>query len=323
MRCKMAKSRKAYIQKAYTSRRYSENFAELSSTKTLYENLLCNIVSSTFIWDVPEELSEYGFVNSKYIENNLLNYKLACAKIDSLDLPIMLPFNAFGEKNIYGEFSTIQLISPYNGMSYESNLPNFAILSDYNHGNIRNIINYYSNFFTCIDMLQNLNLNVQKTPYLITASDESMKLALKNVFADIEGYKEAISIDKFFDKDAIQILNLNAPFLSDKLQDLKSQKIIEFMMWIGIPVPFDKKERVNNTESLQNLALPLASIYARMENRKLFCEQIKKRLNLDFNVRYNDHILNEDGFLKMFTALRGGEKNVDNEFTANSFNVAK
>lgn len=319
----MAKSRSKYLQKQYTNRRYTENFAEYNLTKRMYEDLLCNIVSSMYIWDIPPELSENKFIDSKYIETNLLNYSLACAISTDFDVPILLPFNAFSDRNIYGEFKEIQLFSIFNGATFTAHLPNYATICDYNLGNIRNIINYYSDFFTCIDMTQNINLNTQKTPFIITAEDDNQKLAIKNVFAEIDGYKNAVAVDKFFDKSAINVIKFDSPFLSDKLQEIKNAKILEFMSWIGIPVPLDKKERLNNSESLQNLALPLAGIYARMENRLSFCEKAKKRLHLDFNVRYNDHILSENGFLEMFTAIKRGDNHADNDSSTNSSTITE
>ena len=156
---------------------------------------------------------------------------------------------------------------------------------------------FYANKLWKIDRAIDVNVSGQRFPVAILC-DENQRLTLKNVYKQYDGNEPFIFGSKDLDLNAITTINTGAPFVADKLQQLKNNTWSEAMMCLGIPnSPTEKKERLVAGEAKVSQGGTLASRSSRLEMRKTACEEINKMFGLDIDVEYNQDldITTEDG----------------------------
>lgn len=120
-----------------------------------------------------------------------------------------------------------------------------------------------------------VNLNAQKTPVLIGATDTN-KLSMRNIYNQYEGNAPVIMADKSFDPKTIQVFKTDAPFVCDKLNDQKNAYKSEFLTYLGINnTSIDKKERLVSAEATSNNQEIKNSNNIMLKSRKEFVERAK------------------------------------------------
>jgi hypothetical protein len=86
-------------------------------------------------------------------------------------------------------------------------------------------------------------------------------------------------------------MRTDAPFLCDKLNDIKSVIWNELLTYLGISnVNIVKKERLVSDEVLRNQGGTVFSRYSRLESRRKACEQINEMFGLNVSVDYRENI---------------------------------
>ena len=138
-----------------------------------------------------------------------------------------------------------------------------------------------------LDRIIDVNANAQKTPILIKGN-EQQRLTLKNLYKEYDGNAPVIFADKSLDMNALQILSTQAPYVADKIYQLKTQIWNEALTYLGISnVSFQKRERMVSDEVTRSQGGTVASRYSRLNARRQACEQINKmfELNIDCNFR--------------------------------------
>lgn len=134
----------------------------------------------------------------------------------------------------------------------------------------------------CIDV----NARAQKTPVLIRVK-ETQRLTLENVYMQYDGNQPVIFATENFDPEAIGVLRTEAPYVADKLYQLKTQYWNEALTYLGISnTNTTKKERMITDEVIRNMGGVIASRYSRLEARRQACEQINDMFGLDIEVDY-------------------------------------
>lgn len=108
----------------------------------------------------------------------------------------------------------------------------------------------YCDRISHIERVMDLNIDAQKTPYIIEAAPE-IQLSVKNVFKQIREMAQAIFINnnKGGIRDKVKILNLNAPYLVDKLYAQKQNEINDALNFLGINTIDEKRERLITGEA--------------------------------------------------------------------------
>lgn len=120
-----------------------------------------------------------------------------------------------------------------------------------------------------------VNLNAQKTPVLIGATDTN-KLSLKNIYNQYEGNAPVILADKSFDPNSIKVFQTEAPFVCDKMNDQKNAYKSEFLTYLGINnTNIDKKERLVSAEATSNNQEIKNSNNIMLKSRKEFVKRAK------------------------------------------------
>lgn len=133
------------------------------------------------------------------------------------------------------------------------------------------------------------NANAQKTPLMILC-DERTRLTMENLYQKYEGNAPFIfgsSRNSDLSVTSIQAMNTQAPYLADKLYQLKANIWNEALTFLGISnISITKKERMLSDEVNRMQGGVLASRYSATEARKQACEEINNMFGLNIDVEF-------------------------------------
>lgn len=151
---------------------------------------------------------------------------------------------------------------------------------------------FYARKLWEIDRTIDINVKAQKTPVLILANEDE-RLTMKNVYMQYDGNQPFIFGSKNMGlKDNIEVLKTDAPYLADKLMELKNQIWNEAMTYLGISnVSYQKKERLISDEVSRSMGGTIASRQSRLQMRKEACDKINEMFGLNISVDYREDFM--------------------------------
>ena len=147
-----------------------------------------------------------------------------------------------------------------------------------------------------LDRIIDVNANAQKTPVLVQGT-EKQRLTLVNLYKEFDGNAPFIFGDKNLDLNSLRAISTNAPYVADKLYQLKTQIWNEALTYLGISnLNIQKKERMITDEVQRNQGGTIASRYSRLEARREAVDKINRMFGTDISVDYREdfQITNED-----------------------------
>ena len=267
----------------------------------LYYHRLMELSMSMFEWkNLPDSVDErflemclFGEGMCIFFEDEVLGYLgLQCA--------IGGPLNVYRipvERRAYAT----------NGYQRELNDKNSVIIwNNMLHTNSMLPILDYSQKLWDIDRSIIINAKAQKTPIAILC-DEKQRLSLKQVYEQYEGNQPFIFGNNSLDLKSIQAIKTDAPYVADKLYQLKTQIWNEALTYLGISnTNMQKKERMLTDEVIRNMGGTIASRYSRLNTRKQACEEINKMFGLDIDVIFREDYREADDEM-MFAGETGEE----------------
>lgn len=172
------------------------------------------------------------------------------------------------------------------------------------------IVETYARRLYELDRSIDVNAKAQKTPIFIQC-DETQRLTMKNMYMKYEGNEPFIFGDKSLNPNALKVLKTDAPYVADKLYQLKTQIWNEALTYLGISnLNIQKKERLVADEVVRNQGGTIASRYSRLESRRRACEQINKMFGLDIDCDYREDYREADDET-MFAGQTGDESAED------------
>lgn len=147
-----------------------------------------------------------------------------------------------------------------------------------------------------LDNIIMINAKAQKTPLMIL-SDEKQRLTLKNLYLKYDGNQPFIFGNKNdLNPNTIQAMNTNAPYIADKIYDLKVKIWNEALTFLGIPnISITKKERMITDEVMRSQGGVLASRFSCLNARKQACDEINRMFNLNIDVEFMNDDISEGG----------------------------
>lgn len=198
-----------------------------------------------------------------------------------------------------------------NGYNKELDGTNSVIIfNNYLHTNSMLDVEMYSKRLYDLDRAIDVNAKAQKTPVLIQC-DESQRLTMKNLYKQYDGNEPFIFGSKGLDANGLKVLQTGAPYVADKLYELKSQIWNEALTYLGISnTNVTKKERMISDEVIRNMGGTIASRYSRLESRRQAVEQINKMFNLNIEVNYRADYREADDELMLSGDTGTGEKTI-------------
>ena len=136
-----------------------------------------------------------------------------------------------------------------------------------------------------IELALGVNIDAQKTPILIRCDDKT-KTSLEVVYNQYQGNKPVIYATKSLGDKPLEVLNTQAPFVSDKLREEKRSVWNEALEFLGINTnPSDKKkERLISVEVEANNEQIDIQALTMLAQRQYACEAINKKYGLNVSV---------------------------------------
>ena len=132
-------------------------------------------------------------------------------------------------------------------------------------------------------------------------------MSLINLYKEYDGNQPFIAVEKGLTDKGLSVLKTDAPYVCDKIYQLKLQIWNEALTYLGISnTNFQKKERLISDEVSRNMGSTIASRYSRLDMRKKACEEINKMFNLDIDVFYKSDYRETDDEVMLDSAT--GEK---------------
>lgn len=190
-----------------------------------------------------------------------------------------------------------------------TNKDSVIVYNNYLHTNSRLDADMFARRLYNLDRAIDVNANAQKTPVLIKCSQEE-RLTLLNVYKQWDGNEPLIMGDKGLNTNAMTVLKTDAPYVCDKLYQLKTQIWNEALTYMGISnINVQKKERLITDEVTRNQGGTIASRYSRLNARRDACKKINAMFGLEVWCDYReDYQTVDDG-----NDTVNGEPNSDGE----------
>jgi hypothetical protein len=237
-----------------------------------------NIAINRFKWTgLPPNMKE------KYIEEVLFNEGRVAFYDSSKYGLIALPCNPDGEVNVYGEHLKYK-VNGYNHIEDVEEFQNSVIIRNNELETPTSFyIRTYAERLAKIERLLDVNIDQQKTPYIIKGTDKNI-LTLKNIIKQVQDGEIAIYLDKNMDMN-IEVLKTTAPFIAIETMDYKNQVRNELHTFLGINnANTDKKERLLSNEVDSNNEVIISHFEMQLSAREKARDQINEMFGCNVNV---------------------------------------
>lgn len=280
---------------------FSESAYLNNGTYGFYLSRLMELAMSMFEWkNVPES------IDTRFLELTLFSDGQAVFfKDEEMDKFLALQCIINGRLDVY-RVPINRRAFAVNG--YQRNLTNKDSVIIYNNflrTNSYQMCVLYAKKLYNLDRIIDVNANAQKTPVLITV-DETQRLTALNAYKDWDGNQPVIYGDKALDPNLLRVLKTDAPYVSDKIYQLKVQYWNEALTYLGISnLNVQKKERLVADEVVRSQGGTIASRYSRLEARREACRKINAMFGLNMDVDYREDFREADDEI-MFTGQTGG-----------------
>ena len=272
-----------------------------SVTYSTWFNRLYNIAISRFEWlNLPDTCNEKFIEQVLFFNGFMVGYKdtalnsfliMPCTNNSVLDIfGYPAKVNAYG----YNGYMT-QNLTPYTiTLGQEPTRADAALLyANYSRCPDLPAVLYFARKLTKIDRTIDVNINVQKTPYIISCG-ENQRLTVANMFKQVDNFEPAIITTKFYGLNGekpINVMDLKPPFVADKMQTLKRQVYQEALTYLGIEANTSEKAERQVTEELTaNMGETESMRQSPLASRKQFCKEFNKIYGTNIDVKFRSDL---------------------------------
>lgn len=267
-------------------KQFWESAAINNATYAQYMRRLTELTISMFEWkNIPDS------VDPRFLELTLFSDGQAVFFKDEVMGYLALQCAANGNFNQY-RVPIRRRAYAVNGYQRDLDQNNSVIIyNNYLRTNSALDVQMFAKRLYNLDRAIDVNANAQKTPIMILC-DETQRLTVQNLYKQYDGNEPVIFGDRGLNTNAeIKVLNTGAPFVCDRLYELKTQLWNEALTYLGISsVNSVKKERLISDEVTRNLGATVASRYSRLQARKEACQQINKMFGLNIDCEYRQDV---------------------------------
>lgn len=263
---------------------FDESMVLNNLTYRQYLNRLTELAISMFEWkNLPDT------VDARYLELHLFETGCMVYFKDEVIGDLCLDCIVNGRLDVYGNPLLRRAYSGYNNYQKLLKYNNSVIIwNNYLHSNSILDVEMFARRLYNIDRIIDVNANAQKTPVLLQGT-EKQRLTLLNLYKEYDGNAPFIFGDKNLDLNSLKALTTNAPYVCDKLYQLKTQIWNEALTYLGISnINIQKKERLVTDEVTRNQGGTIASRYSRLESRRQAVEKINDMFGTNIEVNYRE-----------------------------------
>lgn len=287
---------------------FDESMVLNNLTYRQYLNRLTELAISMFEWkNLPDT------VDARYLELHLFETGCMVYFKDDVIGDLCLDCIVQGRLDVYGNPLLRRAYSGYNNYQKLLKYDNSVIIwNNYLHSNSILDVEMFARRLYNIDRIIDVNANAQKTPVLLQGT-EKQRLTLLNLYKEYDGNAPFIFGDKNLDINSLKAFSTNAPYVCDKLYQLKTQIWNEALTYLGISnINIQKKERLITDEVTRNQGGTIASRYSRLESRRQAVEKINEMFGANIEVNYREDFKqygDNDVADNAGKATTGGEEN--------------
>ena len=266
---------------------FGESATVNNLTYMQYLNRLTELSVSMFEWkNLPPT------VDARYLELHLFETGSMVYFDDDVIGNLCLDCLPSGRLDVYGNPVLRRAYSGYNNyqkLLKESN--SVIIWNNYLHTNSILEMKMFARRLYNLDRIIDVNANAQKTPVLIQGT-EQQRLTLKNLYKEFDGNSPFIFGDKNLDLNSLKCLQTGAPYVCDKLYNLKQMYWNEALTYLGINNNgAQKRERMLAIEGSQAQGGTISSRYSRLQSRREAVEKINAMFGTNIEVNYREDFM--------------------------------
>lgn len=261
---------------------FGESAVMNNATYIQYFNRLVELSVSMFEWQgLPET------VDPRYLELHLFQNGSMVYFRDEVMGDLCLDCIANGQFDVYGNPISRRAYSSYNQYQKTLNESDSVIIwNNYLRQPSVLDVKMFAKRLYNLDRIIDVNANAQKTPVLVQGT-EKQRLTLVNLYKEFDGNAPFIFGDKNLDLNSLRAISTNAPYVADKLYQLKTQIWNEALTYLGISnLNIQKKERMITDEVQRDQGGTIASRYSRLEARREAVDKINRMFGTDISVDY-------------------------------------
>lgn len=255
-----------------------------NATYIQYYNRLIELSIAMFDWTgLPDT------IDPRFLELTLFKYGQAVFFEDEVMGYLALTNAVQGGFDVYGYPVASRAYSPYNNYQKTLTLDDSVIIyNNYLRKPSSLDVEVFAKRLYNLDRVIDVNANAQKTPVLIKCA-ETQRLTMKNLYKEFDGNSPVIFGDNGLNDANFTVLSTEAPYVADRIYQLKTQIWNEALTYLGISnINVQKKERLITDEVSRNMGGVIASRYSRLNARQNACEKINKMFGLNVWCEYRD-----------------------------------
>lgn len=278
-------ARKRKIVPSRDNRQFWESAFDNKMTFWSYYHRLVELAISRFEWkNLPET------VDPRFLELVLLSDGMVVYFDDDIIGNVVMRTMISGTLNIY-DVPTRRRAYAVNGYSRDLDESNSVLI--YNNylrlPNVSDIAMYAQRLYD-IDQTIDVNAKAQKTPILVQAT-EAERLTMQNLYKQYSGNQPFIFGTKQLNPEGLRVLKTDAPYVADRLYELRTNIWNEALTMLGISnVSIQKRERLITDEVTRANGGTIASRYSALEARRDAVEHINDMFGTNIEVVFRDDL---------------------------------
>lgn len=285
---------------------FDESAIANTATYWYYVDRLQELAISMFQWkNLPENVSERYIETQLYLTGRVVYFN------DEILGNLCLNVSPRGNFDLNGEPVNRRAYCVYNSYQKELTVNDSVIVwNNLMRKSTIPAIREFAYRLYNMDRTIDVNVNAQKTPVLILA-DESQRLTMLQIYKDFDGNAPVIFGNKNLDLKNVTCLKTDAPYVADKIYELKTNVWNEALTYLGISnVSIQKKERLVTDEVQRNQGGTLSSRNSRFKARQTAVDKINKMFGTNIEVEYNEDITAEaDEITRSMGLMKDGDDN--------------
>lgn len=248
-----------------------------------YLDMITQLAVASFKYsDLPDTMDE------RFLEMTLFTEGQAVIFEDEVLGILGLQVMTGGVLNVYRQPETFRAYA-VNGYQHDLNQGNAAIIyNNYLRKPSFPDITRFAQKLANYEQIIYVNANAQKTPVLVTGT-EQQRLTLKNVYQQWDGNQPVIFGDKNADWNALNTLRTDAPYVADRITELKYNTWHEVLTYLGISnITITKKERMITDEVARSMGGVVMNRYTRLKPRQQAIEKVNRLFGTDIKVDFQE-----------------------------------
>ena len=236
-----------------------------------YYYRLMDLAISQFEWqNLPNSVNERFLEVTLFLEGHAVYFN------DEALGDLALKCALDGKPDVYN-IPTRRIAYANNGYQRRLNQDDSVIIyNNQTHENTEPMIWHFATRLWDLDRTIDINAKAQKTPVLLQGT-EQQQFSLTQIYEQYDGNKPVIYGDNNMMPEPIKVIKTDAPFIADKVQELRNQIWNEAISFLGISnVAYQKKERMITDEVMRQMGGTIASRNSRLEARRQAAEEINR-----------------------------------------------